>query len=162
MPGTTPLTQDKRNTILALHAEGHSRNQIARETGTSATSVTRICKAAGATFDRTATAKATRAKVVDAKARRIAIIERLYTRSEAILTRLESDKYKTLVPIGPGEQATRELSYVPGNEERLLSAALTSYLGSAEKLEKIDADNGIAETETMLQKLIDRIGIPDE
>lgn len=52
MPMPTPLTDDQRAAVLRLHGEGRSRNAIARETGVSASSVSRIVRAAGGTFDR--------------------------------------------------------------------------------------------------------------
>jgi hypothetical protein len=51
----TPLTSAKRKRILALHAEGKGRNDIAREAGVSAASVSKIIAEAGLSFDRTAT-----------------------------------------------------------------------------------------------------------
>ncbi|WP_206315713.1 helix-turn-helix domain-containing protein [Streptomyces sp. C1-2] len=63
-------TPDPRAQVLNLARAGHGRNEVARRTGIPPTTVTRIAAEAGVTFDRSATAVATQARVVDAKARR--------------------------------------------------------------------------------------------
>jgi hypothetical protein len=65
-----PITDTDRERILALHAAGKSRNDIARETGRSQGTVTKVVHDAGRTFDRTATVAATAAKKADAAALR--------------------------------------------------------------------------------------------
>lgn len=61
-----PRIPDKtRQKVLQLHKQGHTRNQIARQTGISTTSVTKICKEAGLTFSREQTKHATAAKQAD-------------------------------------------------------------------------------------------------
>src|SRR5690348_6130490 len=67
----TPPTSDENKTrILELHAAGKSRNDIARETGIGAATVSKIVKAAGLSFDRSKTEAATAAKKADAAALR--------------------------------------------------------------------------------------------
>lgn len=65
---TTP--DDPRTEVVRLARDGHGRNEVARLTGVPPTTVTRIASEAGVAFDRTATAHATEARVIDAKARR--------------------------------------------------------------------------------------------
>lgn len=62
-----PLTDEQRQAVLDLARVGHPRNEVARLSGTSPSTVTRICSAAGITFDRTATAVAVQARVIDMK-----------------------------------------------------------------------------------------------
>lgn len=52
MPRPTPISEEQRADVLRRARAGESRNRIARETGVSASSVSRIAKAAGVTFDR--------------------------------------------------------------------------------------------------------------
>lgn len=62
----TPITDAQRAEVLRLAREGMSRNGVARATGVSASSVSRIAKSAGLSFDRveqTELATATRAAV---------------------------------------------------------------------------------------------------
>ena len=66
-----PITDEQRQQVLRLAREGTlSRNQIAKDVGVSAGSVTNICKAAGVSFDRTATEVAVRSRKADLAARR--------------------------------------------------------------------------------------------
>lgn len=67
------VTDTEREQVRTLHAAGFGRNDIAREIGRSAGTVTTIAKQLGLSFDRAATADATAAKVADAKARRAAL-----------------------------------------------------------------------------------------
>ncbi|VXB82423.1 helix-turn-helix domain-containing protein [Aeromicrobium sp. 9AM] len=65
-----PISDTDRALILKLHGEGKSRNDIARETGRAAATVTKTVHAAGLTFDRSKTEAATAAKKADAAALR--------------------------------------------------------------------------------------------
>lgn len=66
--GRRPVDDKTRERIRKLAAEGLSRNAIARECKVSPSTVSRLLPAG--TFDRTATAAATEAKVQDLKAQR--------------------------------------------------------------------------------------------
>ncbi|GBQ01032.1 hypothetical protein SSP531S_24620 [Streptomyces spongiicola] len=66
-----PLTPEQRETVLAAAREpGATRNGVARTTGVSRASVTRICQSAGLTFDRTTTEAAVEARTTDLRAAR--------------------------------------------------------------------------------------------
>ena len=90
-----PITDNQRQRIIDLHAEGLSRNDIARQTGVSAGSVTNVCRANDLSFDRSATKQATESKQIDAKAVRAAVasdaldVARLAT--GIIMQRLQAD-----------------------------------------------------------------------
>ncbi|MFF2749556.1 hypothetical protein ACFVVA_28940 [Kitasatospora sp. NPDC058048] len=62
-----PIPDQQRETVLDLARAGHPRNEVARLSGVSPASVTRICSTAGVSFDRTATAAAVEARVIDMK-----------------------------------------------------------------------------------------------
>lgn len=62
------VTDQERERVRELHAQGLGRNQIAIEVGRSAGTVTTIAKQLGLSFDRSETAAATEAKMQDAKA----------------------------------------------------------------------------------------------
>ncbi|GAA1819355.1 hypothetical protein [Actinomadura chokoriensis] len=68
-----PIDDETRKRVLEEARAGASRNEVARRTGVSTASVSRICKAAGHTFDRTKTIKATAARLVDLKAMRVSL-----------------------------------------------------------------------------------------
>lgn len=79
------ITDDQKAQVLALHAEGHARNEIARRIGISAGSVTNICRAADRTFDRSETAKATEARQIDLAAGRTRLAEKMLAVAEGML-----------------------------------------------------------------------------
>lgn len=157
-----PLTQDQQTTILALHAAGHTRNQIAREANVSPSSVTKICRAAGLGFDRTATAKATQAKVVDAKARRADLAMLLL--EDAHRLRAQLWQPARLVNFGGKDNTLAEttLDEPLFGDKRNIMNAVAIAVQRHESLVKMDADNGVQAAESMLQKLIDGVGIPNE
>lgn len=83
------ITDAQRQQVTDLHARDLSRNEIARIVGISAGSVTSICKAAGLSFDRSATKRATEARQVDLAAARVRLAEKMLHRSEEMLDALD-------------------------------------------------------------------------
>ncbi|MEU3435456.1 hypothetical protein [Streptomyces sp. NPDC006863] len=74
MSPAVPIPEDVREEVLSLAREGVPRNEITRRTGVSTASVSRICGGPdGVSFDRSATAAAVQARVVDLKAARIGL-----------------------------------------------------------------------------------------
>lgn len=83
------MTDEDRARILELAGQGMTRNEVARESGWSTATVSRVCHAAGLTFDRAAqTAEATRHRVEDQKARMARILEQYLDETEGFLERL--------------------------------------------------------------------------
>lgn len=147
------VTDELRAKVRACHERGLGRNAIADELGVARGTVTKVANELGLDFDRAATAVATKARSLDMKARRLDIIERLYTRAETVLARLEADTFDALVPSGPGVQSHDVLTFVPATEERGLAGAMGFYLSSAEKLEKVDADKDTGEVGSVVDDL---------
>jgi hypothetical protein len=79
------ISDTQRQQVINLHAEGLPRNQIARQVGISAGSVTNICRAEGLAFDRSETKHATEARAVDLAAGRIRLAEKMLAASEDML-----------------------------------------------------------------------------
>ncbi|MBC6496096.1 hypothetical protein [Microbacterium sp. 4-7] len=79
------ISEDQKAQVLALHAEGVARNEIARRVNIAAGSVTNICRDAGLTFDRSETKQATEARAVDLAAGRIRLAEKMLAASEGML-----------------------------------------------------------------------------
>jgi hypothetical protein len=154
-----PVTDEARARVMALHAAGKGRNEIAREVGYSTATITKIVSAAGKSFDRSETAVAVAARVIDLKARRAAIVTRLFNRSEFLLARLEAPSFKTLVKIQGGGEESRELDFVPTPNERDLNAAIAGYLSTAAKLELQDSSQGAEVAKSMLGNLAEALGI---
>ena len=89
MATNTPLSDEKRAEVIRLHGEGLSRNEIARRVSISGDSVSRICGAAGLTFDRTMTKQATEAKQIDLAAGRTRLAEKMLAAAEDMLDRID-------------------------------------------------------------------------
>lgn len=79
------ITDAQRAEVLRLHSLGTSRNDIARQVGISAGSVTNICKHADRSFDRSATKQATEARQIDLAAGRTRLAEKMLAASEGML-----------------------------------------------------------------------------
>jgi hypothetical protein len=136
-----PVQADERARILELHGQGKHRNEIARLTGRSTATVSRVVKAAGGEFDAAQTAQATKVAVIDRAARRAVIIDRLYRRAETVLDRLEAAKYTHRVNAGEASFLVDDPA-PPAQDERNLSSAISGYLSNATKLETVDQDAG--------------------
>lgn len=101
-----PISPEQRQHVLDLHAQGLPRNDIARQTGVSAGSVTNICRDAGLSFDRSATKQASEARSVDLAAGRIRLAEKMLAASEAMLDTID-DEY-LVYNFGGSENTYRE------------------------------------------------------
>ncbi|GAA0638141.1 hypothetical protein GCM10010174_69980 [Kutzneria viridogrisea] len=86
--GNPPLTEQDRQRVRELHAQGLTRNEIGRAIGRSASTVSKLAKELGLTFDRSKTRAATEAKVADAKSRRAALALNLLGDAERIREQL--------------------------------------------------------------------------
>lgn len=150
-----PVTDETRAQVRQLHSEGHGRNEIARRLDRSPRTVSVLCEEMGLDFDRTHTAVATEARKVDARARRVALIERAYTRAEHLFGRLETadqDGFKYTATTGAGIQTVR-LDHVPGIEEKAVAGSISQYLSTAARLEAVDNNGGADEAKSMLGQL---------
>ncbi|MDF2916787.1 MAG: hypothetical protein K0S70_1004 [Microbacterium sp.] len=76
------ISDEQRQQVIDLHGQGIPRNQIARQLGISAGSVTNICRNAGLAFDRSETKHATEVRAVDLAAGRIRLAEKMLAASE--------------------------------------------------------------------------------
>lgn len=102
MPPRIP--DHKRSAILAdIRAAQKPRNQIARDHGVAVGTVTNIARENGLVdaFDRSATKKATEAKVIDHKARLVAIAGRSAGLAERILDSFEDMSDKDWADVSP-------------------------------------------------------------
>lgn len=156
-----PWTQADDETLTRLHGEGKSLHAISAEMDRSKGMVARKAEAQDPplTWDRTRTAAAADAKHADNKARRVDLVGRQYGRAEAVMDRLEAQTFKTLVPVGMGEQKPKDLTFVPPHEEKALAQSVATYLGNAARLEAIDAGDGAEHVKSLLSGLVDTLGL---
>jgi hypothetical protein len=139
--------------ITAIRAGTKSRNQIARDHDISVGSVTNIAKAAGMTdaFDRSETAKATRAAVEDNRARRARIAAELLDDVDRFRERAWS-KY-TYYERGSDGPELVSLDLPPLKEAKEAYVAIGISLQRHAELEKLDADRGDEGARSMLGDL---------
>lgn len=132
------LSDAKRQEIVDLIKAGGGRNEIAREVGVSGRTVSVVAEKAGLTFDRMQTRKATEARLVDAKARRVSL---------------------GLEMLGDLEEARLRLAEATGARDFQLTAqgmdALTRAYSNMVKLDP--GDGGIEEARGLLGTIIGAI-----
>lgn len=134
------ITDDQKAQVLALHADGHSRNEIARRTGISAGSVTNICAENDRAFDRSATKDASEARRVDLADARLTLAHRLNTAANDMLDMI--DQPFTVFNFGGKDntfaQATLDSAPVEARRTIVTSAAIVF-----DKITRIvEKDNG--------------------
>lgn len=156
MGNTAPFQGGDR--ARELHAAGKSCNAIARELGCSSSTISRWAKREGLSFDRSETAAMVSALRIDRAAVRADIIDRMYTRSQKILARLEASSYTYRAPTKDGTEVVTEDS-APPIDEKNFASAIAVYLDKAARLELVDSDSGVSGAKSMLADLGKAFGI---
>ncbi|WP_219825167.1 helix-turn-helix domain-containing protein [Streptomyces roseicoloratus] len=151
----TPVTDEERAEIRRLHAEGHGRNEISRRVGRSARTISAQADQMGLTFDRTATAAATEAKVIDARARRARIMEQLYDVIEADLAYLKKPDTYDLVEVSAGKAVHFATERLPAQDRRALITGISTAITATSRLEALEGDPGVAGATSLLLNLSD-------
>lgn len=154
------LTAQQRAAILAdIKAGTKSRNQIARDHGVAAGTVTNIARQAGATdaFDRAATEAATRARVIDCKAAREQLKQDLIGDAQRLRDRAWSP-YQVVVGTPKGAQ-TVSLDLPPLADTRAAYTAIGMAVDRHLRLEQHDAHDSAADARSMLGSLSEALGV---
>jgi transposase-like protein len=99
VPQQQRLTDTQRLTICELADEGYSVREVAARLGVAPSTITRNAQRMGLSFDRSATERATSARVADAKARRAETAARLIDLVNGELDRLNRP-YRTHAFVG--------------------------------------------------------------
>lgn len=154
-PGLPP---EDRQRILDLHATGMSRNDIARETGRSGSTVTKVIHDAGLTFDRSTTAAATQAKKVDAAALR-AQLELDYL---ADAQRLREQLWQPCTAFNFGGKdntyAEKQLTEPVFADKLKIMQASTTASNASLRIEQSRADGGTTMAKSLLTDLAAAFG----
>ncbi len=148
------LAPEKSAAILAdIKAGGKPRNEIAREHGVSAGTVTNIARKAGvaSAFDRSQTAKATRAREVDCKALRARLKVDLLKDAQRLRKRAWS-RYPVVVSSMEGaEIVTLDLPPLP--DVRAAYTAIGIAADKSIRLEQVDAGGDVDTAKSLLGRL---------
>lgn len=147
-----PVTDETRQQVRELHRQGLGRNEIARKLERSPRTISVLCDEMGLDFDRTATAVATEARKVDAKARRMALVDRFYAQAHRQLDRLDRDEH-VVKETSFGKVLTFTIDEPTAQDVRSLMQAAASASTQAAKLEALDNDTGTDAAQSMLGKL---------
>jgi hypothetical protein len=95
---------------------------------------------------------------IDRAAVRADIIDRMYLRSQKVLTRLEADKFTYRVVTSDGSFIVSDEA-APSGDEKNLAASIGIYLERATRLELVDGNAGEAQAKGMLAELGAFLGI---
>ncbi|NRQ35999.1 helix-turn-helix domain-containing protein [Nonomuraea sp. NN258] len=151
----TPVSADEIAQIRLMNEQGATLREVARTLGRAHSTISTIAAREGLTWDRSAhTAAATAAASADNKARRVAIVARLYGQVEALLDRLEADEYAWTTTTVAGVE-TVTVPEPPAQEVKALLQSISAATTSATKLESIDSDQGAEGARSMLGALAD-------
>ncbi|MFI0739333.1 helix-turn-helix domain-containing protein [Streptomyces sp. NPDC021100] len=149
-----PITPADRDAVRRLHAEGKSRNAIAKVIGRSSSTVSKIAAQEGLRFEGGArVAPATEARRLDLTEQRRQLVARLYARAAANLDRVEAAEYVRVELLPTGRPVRLVSDEPPAQDERHHSQAIGSYLTSAARLAEIDTGTGTGEVRSMLTDL---------
>lgn len=152
------VTDADREQVQALHAEGLSRNEIARRIGRSGRTVSRIADDLGLDFERgERTRAATEAKKADAKARRAQLALDLLDDA----ARLREQLWQPAIVFNFGGRENtyeqHELPRPPAADQLKIVQAATIAATKSLDIEKHDADTGNEDERGMLLDLRDAL-----
>ncbi|TFV32288.1 helix-turn-helix domain-containing protein [Streptomyces sp. T1317-0309] len=163
-----PIDDDDREQVRKLHAAGQTRNQIATAIKRSPSTVTKIAKELGLTFDRAAeVATATTVRLADLAARRAAMAEKLQGLAERELVRAESPTMYWAWGGKDHEYDERQQPMPTAPDRRAIVSAIGTALDKSLKLVPPKED-GAQESKSvigdlmagLLAEYIDRKGTP--
>lgn len=149
-----PLTDTDREQVRRLHAQGKARNEIAREIRRSPSTVSKIARDLGLTFERgPEVVAATEARRIDLAARRVQLAETLHQDAERLRAQLWA-------PTTYGEFAGREgewhevhLDRPRFADQRQIIAATGTAIQQSLKLAPAEGGEGADQVRSMLGAL---------
>lgn len=152
-PARNRIPDEIRVEVVRLARTGLPRNQVADKAGVSRVSVSRICAEHGISFDRSATAAATAAKVIDFKAKRQALSEKFLERANGLLDEMNAAFMAYSFGGRDNDYSERLQPSAPPGDKRSLMQAATYALNAHLAIEAKDGDKGIEGAKSMLGAL---------
>lgn len=161
MPPRRPWTDAHDAELRQHHAAGKSLHGIAKEMGRAKSTVAAAAERLDLSWDRDKVAKATQAKVLDARARRARAVEveldLLETSQEQIRAGLAGVGWKTLQRAEGGAEDVVTLEFVPARDLREHTAARSAMAGIITRLDHTDL--GVEAGRSMLDALAASLGV---
>jgi len=150
-----PVTEQTRSEVARLHGMGLGRNEIARELGVAAGTVTKIAKEADPPlqFDRAATALAVRARQLDLAAARADISRMLLVRAQEALEAMDAPTLVYSFGGKENEYNDRLLDVAPAADQRNLMTIAAIAVQRHAELVKIDGDGAQVEVDSVIGSL---------
>lgn len=150
-----PITDADRDRVRELHAQGLTRNAIAREIGRAQSTVSAIAKDLGLDFDRSRTEAGTKARQADATARRAQLALDLLADAERLRARLWEPA--TLHSFG-GKDNTYNAVQVPEppyRDKRDIAHTVHLLVDKHIRLIEVDSDqHGLAAVDAWLRSML--------
>jgi hypothetical protein len=159
MPRPKRVDDEDRTQVARLHGLGLSRNEIARATGRSGRTVSRLAKELGLTFERGEQVRAaTQAKKVDAKAKRAQLALDLL--DDAARLRRQLWEPAKVFNFGGRDNVYEErtLDKPPFADQLHIMRAVTTAAERSVKLDEYDRQTGAEEERSMLVDLAEKLG----
>lgn len=169
----TEWTDDDTLRLHALHAEGKSRNDIAREMGRSGSTISKHAADEGLSFERgPEVAAATEAMRADAKSRRAQMMLKLLEDADKL--RLQLWAPTTLHSFGGKDHtyASKDVQQPLFKDQRDIMGACSMALNASMRLDHHDTDGGAEGARSMVTALfaglkaaadqLDDEGVPDD
>lgn len=160
---TRPWTTDDDQTLRDLHAAGNTLHGIAKTMTRSKATISGKAAKLGLSWSRERTAAAAHAVHADNKARRVAIVARVYAEAEDVLAGVETGRrgegWRTILKGSFGVEETKTLEFVPSRDRRDVSDTLSRLLTTAAKLEAVDAGDGADTERSLLAQLGQALGV---
>ncbi|MFI0939154.1 hypothetical protein [Streptomyces sp. NPDC021020] len=149
------FSREDEERLRQLHADGVSRNDIARQMEWSVGTITNHATRLGLSFDRSATRAATDARQVDLRDRRQRIEIQLYDLAERNIRRAQ-ERYLLTGFDQLGALVAETIPQPPARETKDFTLAASSALTTAVKLAQVDGgDAGREQAAGFLQGLSD-------
>lgn len=148
--GRPRLSDEVKAEVIRLGRTGISRNQIVRDSGVSAYSVSKICHEAGITFNRDQAKVAIAARLVDFKVARMAINERLIVEVNRALDDMTGEYVAYNFGGKDNTYEEHRLDQPPVEARLKLMQAVNIALARHLDLDAKDSDGGVDEAKSML------------
>lgn len=149
----TPLTDEEKDRIRELHAQGMSRNAIARDIGRALATITNFCQREGLSFDRTNQEAAARARVVDAKTRRAELADQLLEDAQRLRGQIWS-RHRVVQYVGRDGIRAEDVLDEPDTKAKLdLARTMQIMLDRHQKLIEFDSDDGLTDARKAISGL---------
>lgn len=153
MAAARSWTTDDDHQLVELHAAGTTLTACARTMQRPRSGISKASKRLALTWDRTRTAEATRAKVVDAKARRADLALKILEDAE----RLRAQLWQPVTVFNFGGKdntfAEHTLNQPPHADQLKLVQAVSTAVNAYGRLEQMDADQGVEAAVGMLDAI---------